>query len=68
MIDGKTVNHSHSRSPSSSKLSFDMSKIGDSARCGECGKTNHLVLKIVLLCLNKKEKYIDCIICNMWNI
>ena len=39
---GKLLNRSHSRSPSSSKLSFDMSKIGDSARCGECGKTSHL--------------------------
>ena len=37
----ENFNCSHSRSPSSSKLSFDMSTIGDSARC-ECGKTNHL--------------------------
>ena len=57
MIDGENVNHSHSRSPSSSKLSFDMSKIGDSARCGECGKTNHPVEKCPTLSEQEREMY-----------
>ena len=47
----ENVNCSHSRSPSSSKLNFEMSKIGDSARCGECEKLT-ILLKIVLICLN----------------
>ena len=50
-------NHSHSRSPSSSKLNFDMSKIGDSTRCGECGKTNHLVKNCPTLSEQEREIY-----------
>ena len=57
MIDGENANHSHSRSPSSSKLSFDMSKIGDRARCGECGKTNHLVENCPTLSEQEREIY-----------
>ena len=53
----ENVNHSHSRSPSSSKLSFDMSKIGDSARCGECGKTDHLVENCPTLSEQEREMY-----------
>ena len=53
----ENVNHSHSRSPSSSKLSFDMSKIGESARCGECGKTNHLVENCPTLSEQEREMY-----------
>ena len=53
----ENFNHSHSRSPSSSKLSFDMSKIGDSARCGECGKTNHLVENCPTLSEQEREMY-----------
>ena len=51
------VNHSYSRSPSSSKLSFDMSKIRDSARCSECGKTNHLVENCPTLSEQEREMY-----------
>ena len=53
----ENVNCSYSRSPSSSKLSFDMSKIGDSARCGECGKTNHLVENCPTLSEQEREMY-----------
>ena len=53
----ENINHSHSRSPSSSKLKFDMSKIGDSARCSECGKTNHLVENCPTLSEQEREIY-----------
>ena len=53
----ENVNRSHSRSPSSSKFNFDMSKIGDSARCGECGKTNHLVENCPTLSEQEREMY-----------
>ena len=53
----ENVNCSHSRSPSSSILSFDMSKIGDSARCGECGKTKHLVENCPTLSEQEREMY-----------
>ena len=52
----ENVNCSYSRS-SSSKLSFDMSKIGDSARCSECGKTNHLVENCPTLSEQEREMY-----------
>ena len=67
MIDGKTFNRSHSRSPSSSKLIFDMSKMEIMLDVVNVEKLT-ILLKIVLLCLNKKEKCINCIIYNMWNI
>ena len=53
----ENVNCSHSRSPSSSKLNFDMSKIGDSVRCGECGKTNHFPEKCPTLSEEEREIY-----------
>ena len=53
----ENVNRNHSRSPSSSTLSFDMSKIGDSARCGECGKTNHFVVNCPTLSEQEREMY-----------
>ena len=53
----ENINPSQSRSPSSSKLSFDMSKIGDSARYSECGKTNHLVEKCPTLSEQEREMY-----------
>ena len=34
-----------------------MSKIGDSARCGECGKTNHLVENCPTLSEQEREMY-----------
>ena len=53
----ENVNHSYSRSPSSSKFNFDMSKIGDSARCGECGKTNHFIENCPTLSEQESEMY-----------
>ena len=34
-----------------------MSKIGDSARCSECGKTNHLVENVPTLSEQEREMY-----------
>ena len=51
------INHSHNISPSSSKLNFDMSKIGDSVRCDECGKTNHFPENCPTLSEQEREIY-----------
>ena len=53
----ENFNHSHSRFSLCSKLSFDMSKVGDSARCGECGKTSHLVENCPSLSEQEREIY-----------
>ena len=39
MIDGKTLTIAIVGLLQVQNICFDMSKIGDSARCGECGKT-----------------------------